>query len=171
MLALNEVSFDTVLRGWSSGRRRPFVHLRFCAKPGHVSGCGIDFLCQKEFGLLCLVKREGSGACPTHCPPHPSRVVKMTWAQPFWVPNSKQVSNYSKTEVEGIGSVCWYVVILCWTLSSHNWILHVRSWLCRVFLLGNQCWYLETFTWQSTCFLCLWFPLKRNWDPSFPSYA
>lgn len=55
--------------------------------------------------------------------------------------NSKRASNYSKTE--GIGSGSWYVVILCWTLSSHNWLLPVRSWLCRVFLLRNQWWYSE----------------------------
>lgn len=59
--------------------------------------------------------------------------------------NSKQVSNYSK-EVEGIGSGSGYVAILCWTLSNHNSLLHVRSWLCRVFLLRNQRWYLQKLT-------------------------
>lgn len=62
--------------------------------------------------------------------------------------NSKQVSNYSKTEVEGVGSGSRYVVMLCWTVSSHNWLLHVRSWLCRVFLLRNRGWYSEKFTWH-----------------------
>lgn len=124
--------------------------------------CSFEILCQARArlrlwywfplseGVWVAVPCEARGlwslSHPLPCPPFWG--VKMAWAQPFWVPNRKQISNCSKTEVEGIGRVSWYVVILCWTLSSHNWVLHVRSWLCRVFLLGNQCWYLEKFTWQ-----------------------
>lgn len=84
--------------------------------------------------------------------------------------NSKQVSNYSN-EAEGFGSGSWYVVILCWTLWSHNWLLHVRSWLCRIFLLRNRWWYLEKLTWHRVHAFFLWFPVKHNWDASFPLNA
>lgn len=154
MLVWNEVSFDTVLRGRSSGRRRPFVHLRFCAKLGHVSCWSIDFLCQKEFGLPCVMKRE-SFSCLFHLLPYPSWVPSNGLVSGLLVPKSghRQTGLWNKTKVEGIGSCSSYAVMVSWTLSSHD------SLACQIFATqGRFAWkpmqiLRETCMAYSTCFL------------------
>lgn len=97
-------------QGWSSGRRRPFVHLRLCARPGHVSAVVLISFVRGSWGCCALWSERALVPVPPLPSPLPG-LLQWPGLRPAGSQEGQTAnrSYYSKTEVRRH----WKLLLIC----------------------------------------------------------